>query len=184
MFRDSFGHSEFRLESLERRDVPATTVMLVGTTVEIRGTDGPESVAVQESGKDLVVLVAEGVQLTTYTFVASAVTLIDYQGFGGDDLFGNTTPIDVVADGGDGNDALTGGRGADTLNGGNGNDLLVGGAGSDVINGGDGDDFLQGNNGKNQMTGGAGQDTFVDDHGPDVFIDFNALEDMLQPPHP
>lgn len=47
-----------------------------------------------------------------------------------------------LLDGGDGNDRLTGGNGADTLLGGLGNDFITSGSGGDRLDGGDGDDGL------------------------------------------
>lgn len=47
-----------------------------------------------------------------------------------------------LADGGTGDDALTGSSDTDTLLGGAGNDTLTGGAGGDILNGGDGNDVV------------------------------------------
>jgi Ca2+-binding RTX toxin-like protein len=46
----------------------------------------------------------------------------------------------LTIDGGDGDDVLIGGDGADTLNGGAGDDVIIGGPGTDTINGALGDD--------------------------------------------
>ncbi|MDD2781553.1 MAG: hypothetical protein PHR02_08435, partial [Sulfuricurvum sp.] len=87
----------------------------------------------------------------------------------------------MEADGGAGNDTLTGtasneylygGEGDDTLNGLAGDDDLEGGAGDDTIYGGDGDDWMSGGSGNdtldggnsvlgNDMDGGSGDDTYV-----------------------
>jgi Ca2+-binding RTX toxin-like protein len=48
----------------------------------------------------------------------------------------------IEADGGDGNDILVGGDGADTLSGGDGDDVLVGGFGLDILDGGPGDNVV------------------------------------------
>jgi Ca2+-binding RTX toxin-like protein len=48
----------------------------------------------------------------------------------------------LTLDGGDGDDVLIGGDGADTLNGGAGDDVLLGGSGSDTIDGGPGDNVV------------------------------------------
>ena len=63
--------------------------------------------------------------------------------------------------GGNGNDMLTGGAGADQLFGGNGNDTL---------NGGDGNDILFGGNGNDTVVGGKGADTAFLGNGNDTFI--------------
>lgn len=50
--------------------------------------------------------------------------------------------IQLTADGGDGNDALTGSDGPDTLLGGAGDDVLIGGLGLDVLDGGSGSNVV------------------------------------------
>jgi hypothetical protein len=64
--------------------------------------------------------------------------------------------------GGDGDDSLQGGSGADTLDGGDGDDTLSGGTGPDTLYGGDGDDVLDepsADAGGNFLQGGHGNDT-------------------------
>jgi hypothetical protein len=63
--------------------------------------------------------------------------------------------------GGNGNDVLTGGAGADQLFGGNGNDTLNGGDGDDVLSGGNGDDTVIGGKGTDTAFLGNGNDTFI-----------------------
>jgi Ca2+-binding RTX toxin-like protein len=61
----------------------------------------------------------------------------------------------------DGNDSLSGGRGADTLDGGAGDDYLRGGPGADLL------------------TGGAGNDTFlIDGPAPTNFADLDRITDF------
>ena len=50
--------------------------------------------------------------------------------------------ISLTANGGDGNDVLIGGLGADTLSGGADDDVLIGGPGVDVLDGGPGDNIV------------------------------------------
>lgn len=80
-----------------------------------------------------------------------------------------------MANGGAGNDRVTGGNaadillggdGVDTLVGNGGSDNLIGGAGNDVLDGGAGIDFLRGNQGNDEYQtriGNAGIDTVADD---------------------
>ena len=63
--------------------------------------------------------------------------------------------------GGNGNDVLTGGAGADQLFGGNGNDTLNGGGGDDTLNGGNGNDTVVGGKGTDTAFLGTGNDTFT-----------------------
>lgn len=89
----------------------------------ILGTEAADSIAPSEV-------------LTTMGEVALTV-----EGDGGDDLLDATTWGDpVVLLGGDGNDRLVGGPGADLLSGGGGSDNLVGAGGADVLEGGAGTD--------------------------------------------
>ena len=94
----------------------------------------------------------------------------------------NTTQI--VATGGNGNDTISldetngllpaaklfGGNGNDVLSGGAGADQLFGGNGNDTLNGGSGDDSLDGGNGNDTVVGGKGTDTAFLGAGNDTFI--------------
>jgi len=50
--------------------------------------------------------------------------------------------LPATIDGGEGNDSLSGGAGADTINGGAGDDRIVGGLGADVLSGDAGNDTI------------------------------------------
>jgi Ca2+-binding RTX toxin-like protein len=87
--------------------------------------------------------------------------LLDVRGLGGDDTFVAQpgTPLAVLADGGDGNDTLTGADEPDTFFGGAGNDSLTGGGGPDLLDGQDGDDHLFARDGAGDLVrGGLGTD--------------------------
>ena len=68
-----------------------------------------------------------------------------------------STTIDTLLQGGDGNDRLLGGQSNDTLQGGAGDDILIGGPGDDTLEGGSGKNsyVIQDND---QIEGGAGVD--------------------------
>ena len=74
------------------------------------------------------------------------VEALDLHGLAGDDTFAASPGVGgllaVTADGGSGNDTLTGAEEADTFFGGSGNDRLTGGPGPDVLDGQEGDDAL------------------------------------------
>ncbi|MBI1314293.1 hypothetical protein GC176_23605 [bacterium] len=74
----------------------------------------------------------------------------------------------VLLFGGEGNDSLIGGAGADRLEGGLGNDTLVGNAGSDTLKGADGDDSLVGGAGPDGLSGAGGNDILVGGDDDDV----------------
>lgn len=70
--------------------------------------------------------------------------------------------------GGEGNDSLSGGNGAQTLLGESGNDQLRGFSGDDVLDGGPGVDSLAGDAGADTLSGGPGNDVLSGDTGADL----------------
>lgn len=108
---------------------------------------------------------------TYATFVdldASALTggrAVDFEGGEGDDIVLGGAGADFLR-GNDGDDTLNGGAGADELDGGDGDDTLIGGAGFDTIRGGAGDDNVrltvtQFNSDADRIDGGADNDTLT-----------------------
>jgi Ca2+-binding RTX toxin-like protein len=87
------------------------------------------------------------------------------------------------AQGGAGNDTITGTSSADSLQGGTGNDTLVGGLGNDTIDAGADDDTIRAGAGDDTITTGAGAD-FIDGASfggagtTDRIIDFNGTLDI------
>ena len=96
----------------------------------------------------------------TVDFTAEALTV---NGGGGDDQLTVSPGLPgllVTADGGSGNDSLTGAEEADSLVGGAGNDTLNGGGGSDLLDGQEGDDRLLARDGHGDLVrGGTGNDS-------------------------
>ena len=96
----------------------------------------------------------------TVDFTAEALTV---NGEGGDDQLTVSPGLPgllVTADGGSGNDSLTGAEEADSLFGGAGNDTLNGGGGSDLLDGQEGDDRLLARDGHGDLVrGGTGNDS-------------------------
>lgn len=90
---------------------------------------------------------------------------IDVFGQGGDDTITvneSNGPMPAVhVFGGDGNDKITGGSGADLLFGQAGDDTIKGGGGNDLLFGGAGNDTLDGGSGDNQLFGEAGNDLML-----------------------
>lgn len=98
--------------------------------------------------------------------IGTSETLVVNANGGGDKFSagnGLATLIQVVVDGGAGNDTLTGGDGNDVLMGGDGNDFINGGRGNDLVLMGAGDDTFQWNpgDGSDTVDGMAGQDKMV-----------------------
>ncbi|XVV12464.1 calcium-binding protein [Actinoplanes sp. CA-131856] len=113
---------------------------------------------------------------------------------GYNDILVNRTDLSMTANGGAGNDRITGGPkrdiidgnagsdaiwglggnddisdpdGANALSGGDGNDVLIGGWGNDRLYGGNGNDELNGFLGNDIEDGGAGNDHFSQNDNPD-----------------
>jgi Ca2+-binding RTX toxin-like protein len=103
---------------------------------------------------------SDGVQST----VANTTQIVVSGGNGDDTISPDETNGPLPGEqlfGGNGNDTLTGGSGADQLFGGNGNDTLNGGAGNDILSGGNGDDTVIGGKGADTAFLGSGNDTFI-----------------------
>jgi Ca2+-binding RTX toxin-like protein len=100
--------------------------------------------------------------LVPFNLNIGTAELLDLRGLGGDDSFvaAPGTPLAVLADGGDGNDALAGAEEPDTFFGGAGTDTLTGGGGPDLLDGQDGDDTLLSRDGAGDLVrGGLGNDS-------------------------
>jgi Ca2+-binding RTX toxin-like protein len=117
------------------------SVSLLGTTLTISGTALADKITIRSAGTLSVV-----VNDVSTAYANSAVTAINIASLGGNDsIIVNSLASGhlLMADGGEGNDALTVSSSvtADTiLKGGDGNDRLTGGAGNDSLIGGLGDD--------------------------------------------
>ncbi len=123
------------------------------------------SVAVEQSGSNLLITTADGTTLVydnieaiqfqdrTLTFAEVADLVpppgLNLLGTTGDDSMEGDAGDDTIASldgndilrGYDGNDSMRGGNGDDRLLAGNGDDTMIGGAGADTVSGGSGDDL-------------------------------------------
>jgi len=88
-------------------------------------------------------------------------------GGSGDDTLTGTDAANII-NGGSGNDTINGAGGDDNLIGSSGNDVLAGGEGRDFLAGGDGNDTLNGENGDDDLQGNAGDDAFNGGAGNDT----------------
>jgi Ca2+-binding RTX toxin-like protein len=95
--------------------------------------------------------------------IASDNEVLAFNGGGGNDTFkvhDEGSAMTVAADGGAGNDELSGADEVDSFFGGSGNDLLAGGAGSDLLDGQEGDDRVLARDGAGDLVrGGTGNDS-------------------------
>ncbi len=198
--------------SLEPRRVLATVTLADGL-LQITGTDSNDVVSIELDAQAATVDVAQpDSQATTFAlqdvdsiwFWGDAgddqliisgqmedgwegLSQVEFFGGAGADLFDfritGVTSVDVLANGGEGNDILkaevsseasvtnpvklVGGAGDDTLVGGEADDTLLGGIGNDTLIGNGGNDLVSGGAGWDTLTGNAGDDTLLGGWGND-----------------
>jgi Ca2+-binding RTX toxin-like protein len=118
--------------------------------------------------------------------VESGVEAVAVDGLGGNDAFAVSPGLPemlVAAEGGAGDDRLTGAEEADSFFGGPGNDLLVPGGGSDLADGGEGNDRIESRDGRGDLVrGGTGTDSAVTDALTVDAVD--GVESVDAPPAP
>lgn len=138
----------------------------------VRGSDGPDAVALGSAGINLNAresvgdadVTVEGVEAFAVSAGDSGDLVTGAGGAGAGEGFG--PPVEI--DGGLGDDELVGGASADRLLGSADHDVVVGGLGDDVLGGDLGDDELDGGNGDDRVDGGGGDDILVGGSGDDV----------------
>jgi Ca2+-binding RTX toxin-like protein len=116
--------------------------------------------------------------LGPFTLDVATSEVFEINALGGDDtlLVKPGVPMAVQADGGDGNDSLTGAEEQDTFFGGAGNDTLNGGGGNDLLDGQDGDDTVLARDGVGDLVrGGAGIDSAEVDKS-DIVTDVEKID--------
>lgn len=138
---------------------------VTNNSVEVRGTAGPDTISVWQSGSQLLVDI-NGQQRT---YMVDGVTRVSVTGDAGDDTItiaaGLTIPCSIIGQTGD--DTITGGDGNDTIYGGDGHDSITGGAGDDSIYGNFGNDTIYAGAGADSIMGGLGQDSMFGGIGND-----------------
>ena len=147
-------------------------------TVEVNGGNGAETFTVAANGSRVRFDRIEPGPF--FVDIGTSENLVVNMN-GGDDNFsagnGLASLIQIVVDGGAGNDAIRGGDGADRLLGGDGDDFIDGNGGSDTAILGAGDDTFQWDpgDGSDVAQGGEGQDRMIFNGGNgDDSIDLSA----------
>src|SRR5215218_8419745 len=130
----------------------ATTPVVSGTTLTLTGDVAADRVTIADNGADLTIAVNGSVPSTDFggqTLPANDTIDLVFDAGGGDDEITIATAglKSVTADGGAGDDVLTGSNEGDHLIGGADDDRIVGGRGGDDVDGGAGNDVLVWNNG-------------------------------------
>jgi Ca2+-binding RTX toxin-like protein len=163
LFRD-VGNVTMDLNSVEHINVAAlggadtiTVNNLAGTGVNQVALDlgsaadpnTPDTVVINATNGNDVINIAADNGVVKISGLAEDVAISDFNandrivinGLGGDDVInalGLGSAMQLVANGGDGNDVMIGGNGVETLNGEAGDDILIGGGAQNVLNGGPG----------------------------------------------
>ena len=142
-------------DTITVNDLSGTDVVEINLNLtEAANLAGADTVIVQGTSGDDVALVVGDASGTSVLGLAAQVNItgteaandrLTINALAGDDVVEAsglaTSAIQLIANGGDGNDVLIGGDGNDVLSGGAGDDVLIGGPGIDVLDGGDGDDI-------------------------------------------
>jgi Ca2+-binding RTX toxin-like protein len=153
------------LESLETRVMLSVTAVSAGGVLTVTGDNNANTITVSRDLAGNISVNGGAVQIIGSAATVSTIQSINVLGLGGNDTItidetGGTMPQATLS-GGDGNDTLTGGSGADVLLGGAGNDTLNGKGGNDLLFGGAGNDTLTGGTGSDQVFGEGGNDTMI-----------------------
>jgi len=137
-------------------DVTISDTAVVDGVLTIGGTDGNDVIKITPKGKPSASGATLQVSINGAKEIFTGIDSIVVLGNAGNDVIKLAGAIRVPAtlDGGEGNDRLKGGKGADVLLGGPGNDHLNGHQGDDVLVGGEDSDRLIGGPGDDVLIGG------------------------------
>jgi len=152
------------------------TIVLVGSLIEVIGTDHGDNGSVSLQGNAYHVKLANSQGSDDVAFPAGQVSAVYYQGGRGANTFANATALTGYLIGGPGDNTLTGGSGVDYLMAsGTGSDRLNAGPGTEYLTAyGSGTNVLTGGGGTDQMSVSAGANTINAGSGSDTVITFGG----------
>ncbi len=147
------GADNVTVNDLSGTDVTSVTTDLAGNggvddgaadNVIVNATNGDDVATIAGAGTSAQVtgLAAQ----VSVTGASAATDRLTVNALAGDDVLDGSGvaagSILLTLDGGDGDDVLIGGAGADVIRGGAGDDVLIGGPGADILDGGTGDNVV------------------------------------------
>ena len=152
------------------------------TDARMQVSDGTHLVNVEFTISDVLFRTGGGNDTITLSDVSHVPSLLlDFNGQAGNDMIdaSGVDPgvIQLIFDGGKGNDTVLGSVVADVILGSDGDDALFGGGGRDSLYGGDGDDLLEGQDADDLLHGELGFDTL--DGGPGNDLLYGAEDNDL-----
>lgn len=163
------------IESLEDRRL--LTAEIVGQTLLVVGTEGPDTIEVTRDVDQFVVVENGG---EPQSFSRFGLNRIQINGRGGaDDLRTRGIPVVTVINGGDGDDYINSSRAQSFLRGNAGDDTIIGSGLRDVISGGSGNDFIRGQAANDVLGGGNGNDTILGTSGADEIDGGDGSDSIL-----
>jgi Ca2+-binding RTX toxin-like protein len=148
------GADTITVNDLTGTGVNQVAIDLSATPGSGTGDGQADTVVINATNGDDVINITDNNGVVTVSGLATDVTITGFEanndrlvinGLGGDDVIvasGLNGAMQLVANGGDGNDILIGSRGNDTLSGGAGDDVLIGNGGQDVLDGGTGNNVV------------------------------------------
>ena len=137
------GADKIHVGDLSGTDVTEVNINLASTIGGTAGDGAADTITIDATGGDDVIVVVGNAGGVTILGLGAAINITGFEaandrivinGLAGDDVVEASGlaagSIQLVANGGDGDDVLVGGDGADVLLGGDGDDVLIGGLGT------------------------------------------------------
>jgi len=157
------------VQFLEQREVPAVLASFSAGVLVVVGDGADDAISVNFDAAGALLVSGGAVAVVGGAPTTATLTQITVFGYGGNDTIALGEAHGALPKafffGGDGNDILIGGSGADHFFGQAGNDSIVGNGGADLLFGDDGNDILVGNTGGDQAFGNAGDDLMIWNNG-------------------